>query len=77
MYSFEDVVYFVGAANLAGQLEAAGTIEINDSDEEFTTFLNDNYQAYKVVSELAFQGNCDFPVWEDRIFQALIKHYGK
>lgn len=72
MYSHDELIDIVSAANIAGHMENAGKIGVDD-DEELLNFITRNLDLY---SKRYSEDGCDTGNWYDRIEKALMNKYG-
>lgn len=72
MYSHDELIDIVSAANIAGHMESAGKIAVSD-DEELLNFITRYLDLY---AEKYSKDGCDTGNWYDWIEKALLNKYG-
>ena len=74
MYTYDEVVSYVTAANIAGYMENEGVIYVPD-DDDLTQFIGKQLEIYNSAVECASLGGKEYPIWHDWISDALLKEY--
>ena len=75
MYTYDELTFYVTAANISGIMEQKGDIAISD-DNELTNFIGKQYGLYKEALDLC-EKSTEYPYWPDWISAALLKEYGE
>lgn len=74
MYSYNDMIDIVTAANMAGYMEHTGVISLSD-DEELYLFIQKELNRYADSVDSVMENCADYN-WHDWIDAALRKEYG-